>query len=311
MRDVHSTFREILRTRHNAEAAEQRRHPFTEDLQMSSTPEFSVIPSEEDMATLKRNLEFFPANSKAAKVLTAEQVESYNRDGFVRPLDIFTSAEITGIRQYFDRLLADAIAQGGDSYSISTAHLQHGGVYDILTHPRIVRKVADLLGEDVIAWGSHFFCKMPGDGRSVAWHQDASYWPLSPSRAVTVWLAIDDADRENACMKFISGSHHSGHLTYRRSDPDEHNVLDQTVEDAESFGEVVYDELRAGQISIHNDMLLHGSDANESQRRRCGLTLRYCRAEVRAEMGWNEKGVIVQGSDPTGHWSNAERPTTE
>ena len=139
--------------------------------------------------------------------------------------------------------------------------MKYGGVYDILTNKRIIDCVADLLGEDVVAWGSHFFCKMPGDGRAVAWHQDASYWPLTPSHAVTVWLAIDDADLDNGCMKFIAGSHHSGHLTYRKSSPEEHNVLDQTVPDAESYGEIVIDDLKAGQVSIHNDLLLHGSDA--------------------------------------------------
>ena len=215
------------------------------------------------------------------------------------------------IRGYFDRLLERTIAAGGNSYSISTAHMKYGGVYDILTNPRIVDCAADLLGEDVIAWGSHFFCKMPGDGRAVAWHQDASYWPLSPSHAVTVWVAIDDADLDNGCMKFIAGSHHSGHLTYRKSSPEEHNVLDQTVENAESFGTVVIDDLKAGQASIHNDLLLHGSDANLSTRRRCGLTLRYCNARVRAEMGWNEKGIVVRGSDAVGHWKNPPRPTVE
>ncbi len=48
----------------------------------------------------------------------------------------------------------------------------------------------------MIGWGSHFFCKMPNDGKTVAWHQDSSYWPLTPTKAVTVWLAVDDADPE-------------------------------------------------------------------------------------------------------------------
>jgi len=68
-----------------------------------------------------------------------------------------------------------SLAAGGDSYSISTAHLRYGRVYDILTHPRIVACIKDLIGENVIAWGSHFFCKMPGDGKRVSWHQDSSY----------------------------------------------------------------------------------------------------------------------------------------
>ena len=181
--------------------------------------------------------------------------------------------------------LAKELAAGGDSYSISTAHLKYGRVYDILTEPRIVAVVKDILGENVVGWGSHFFCKMPKDGKAVAWHQDASYWPLSPSRNVTVWLAIDDADVENACMRFVAGSHHHGAMTFRPSDPNEHNVLNQTIENVEQYGTFVDDILKAGEISLHSDLLLHGSNANDSDRRRCGLTLRYAAAEVRELAG--------------------------
>jgi hypothetical protein len=132
-----------------------------------------------------------------------------------------------------------------------------------------------------------------------------------PSRAVSVWLAIDDADTENGCMTFIAGSHHHGHLTYRESESGDHSVLDQVVEDPEQYGSEVIDELKAGQISIHSDLLLHGSDANNSDRRRCGLTLRYAAAEVRAGLGWNAKGVVVRGQDVHGHWANPPRPTAE
>ena len=170
---------------------------------------------------------------------------------------------------------------------------------------------ASLLGENVIGWGSHFFCKMPQDGKQVAWHQDASYWPLSPSKAVTCWLAVDDADVENACMRFVSGSHHHGAMTFRPSDPAEHNVLNQTIENVEQYGQFVDDCLKAGEISLHSDLLLHGSEANMSDRRRCGLTLRYAPVDVHAYMDWNQKGVWVSGSDATGHWANRARPTDE
>lgn len=278
---------------------------------MTGTREFKVLPSESELEVLKRNLTFHPADPASSRFLSREQIEGYNAQGFVRPLNIYSTEEITAIREYFNKLLEKTIASGGNSYSISTAHMKYGGVYDILTNKRIVDYVSDVLGENVVAWGSHFFCKMPGDGRAVAWHQDASYWPLTPSHAVTVWLAIDDADLENGCMKFIAGSHTSGHLTYRKSTPEEHNVLDQTVPDAESYGEIVVDDLKAGQASIHNDLLLHGSEANMSSRRRCGLTLRYAAAHVRAGMNWNEKGIVIRGSDPSGHWANPPRPVIE
>lgn len=265
-------------------------------------------PTNAELGRLERDFRFYSSTVTSPRQLGAEQVAGFNRDGFVKGLRIFEPDEAAVIRAYFDRLLARTLAEGGNSYSISTAHLRYGGVYDILTNPRIAGYVRDILGENVIGWGSHFFCKMPGDGKRVSWHQDANYWPLSPSKAVTVWLAIDDASVENACMRFIPGSHHYGHLTWRLSETDEGNVLDQTVPEAERFGQPVNDELSAGEMSIHSDLLLHGSEANNSNRRRCGLTLRYCPPDVHAEMGWNEKGVIVSGVDPTGHWANPPRP---
>jgi len=273
-----------------------------------TTKQFSVTPTEDELKAIGRDLRFHPSHNEHPRALTPTQIENFNRQGFVAPLDVYTLSEIAEIRNYFDDLLQRVVAAGGNSYSISSAHLRYGPVYDILTNPKIVDYVADLLGENVIAWGSHFFCKMPRDGKAVAWHQDASYWPLTPSKAVTVWLAIDDADLENACMKFIAGSHHFGHLTYRESSPADHNVLNQTIENAEQYGEIVADELKAGQVSLHSDLLLHGSEANDSYRRRCGLTLRYCSADVQAALGWNEKGVQVRGHDSKGHWSNNPRP---
>ncbi len=270
--------------------------------------QFSILPTAEELAQLGRDLHFYEVQNAAPKVLSAKQIERYNREGYVAPVRIYSDNEIQAIRKYFDELLDRVLRAGGDSYSISSAHLKYGPVYDILTDARIVDVVADLLGDDVIAWGSHFFCKMPRDGKAVAWHQDASYWPLSPSKAVTVWLAIDDADRENACMQFVAGSHKYGHMTYRPSDPGEHNVLNQSIDNPEQYGVIVDDVLKAGEVSLHSDLLLHGSEANNSDRRRCGLTLRYCSAEVHAGLGWNEKGVQVRGRDASGHWSNNSRP---
>src|SRR6476660_9954049 len=265
----------------------------------TTTPKF--IPTTDELGQLERDLRFRPSATEHPAILTRDQIAAFNRDGYLAGIRIFSEEEITGIRRYFDELLAKTLAAGGDSYSISTAHLRHRRVFDILTDLRLVACIRDLLGENVVAWGSHFFCKMPGDGKRVSWHQDSSYWPLTPSMAVTAWLAIDDADVENACMRYIPGSHVLGHLTYTLSENDEANVLNQTVAGVEKLGEPVPVGLKAGEISLHSDLLLHGSEANQSSRRRCGLTLRYCPADVRAGLGWNAKGVVVCGSDPSGH----------
>ncbi len=185
-------------------------------------------------------------------------------------------------------------------------------MYDLTTDGRILDYVQDLLGEDLVCWGTHFFVKMPGDGKRVAWHQDASFWPLTPSKTVTVWLAIDDADEANGAMQVIPGSHVQGQVAYEVSRPEENNVLNQTVINPEVYGEPkVVLALKAGQMSLHTGWVLHGSEANDSNRRRCGLTLRFVSADVRAPTGWNTNSIICRGSDPSEHWVNLPRPDGE
>ena len=270
-----------------------------------------IMPTWAQLAEMGRELQFHPSTTTHPKELTQEQVADFNRVGYIKGIPIFNETEIGGHRQYFDTLLANVLSEGGSSYSIISAHMKYGKVYDLLTHPKIVEYVKDLIGEDIIGWGAHYFCKMPHDPKNVGWHQDAGYWPLTPSKTVTVWLAIDDATVENGAMRFIAGSHHLGHLTARSSEPDENSVLGQIVENAEAHGEPVDVELKAGEISIHTDLLLHGSNANPSPKRRCGLTLRYCASDVRASFRWDREGVVVSGKDRNGHWGNPPRPAVD
>ena len=76
------------------------------------------------------------------------------------PFQGLAQDEASEIRAFFDGVLAAFIELGRSSYSISTAHLRFARIYQLVQHPRIVDAVADLLGENVVCWGSHFFCKM-------------------------------------------------------------------------------------------------------------------------------------------------------
>ena len=117
----------------------------------SSVPKF--IPTPEELSKVERDLRFHPSTVEHPKKLTAEQIAEFNRNGFRKGIRIFGEEEIAAIGRYFDDLLARTLAAGGDSYSISTAHLRYGRVYDLLTDPRIVASIKDLLGENVVAWG--------------------------------------------------------------------------------------------------------------------------------------------------------------
>jgi len=258
---------------------------------------------------LQRTLEFFPIVNPNPRVLTQAQIQQYNAKGYIFPLDVFTPTEIAEHRAYFDALMAKTEAAGWNSYSINGWHTRCDGLYDLVNESRILDYVQDLLGENLIGWATHYFAKMPGDGKRVSWHQDASYWPLTPSKTVTVWLAIDDADLENGAMQVIPGSHLHGQLDFEESDAAENNVLNQSVRTPESYGDSpVAFAMKAGQMSLHTDLLLHGSDPNRSQRRRCGLTLRFIPPDVRALKGWDRNSIIARGSDPAGYWGHNPRP---
>ncbi len=264
-------------------------------------------PTEEELRQVIRELKFVEASNENPRFLSPSQIEKYNEQGYLMPFDGLSSSEISDLRTFFDRILAEALAQGKNSYSISTAHLKFGQIHDLMRHPAILAPVKDLLGKDLVAWGAHFFCKMPMDGKRVPWHQDCPYWPLTPTRTATVWLAIDDAIPENANMRFIGGSHLIGVIDYEMSDsPD--LVLSREVKDESRFGQPVDVALKAGQFSIHSDLLLHGSEANRSSKRRSGLTMRYAASEVKAYLGWEQKGILVSGEDESGHWRNLPRP---
>ena len=261
---------------------------------------------------LNRVRQFFPLGVDNPRLLTRQQIDHYNTKGYIFPLEVFSADEIAGYRAYFDDLLPKALNAGWDSYEITNWHKYCAGVWDLVTNSRILDYVQDLLGETLILRHSHFFAKLPGDGKRVSWHQDASYWPLSVSKVASAWLALDDADVANGAMQVIPGSHLRAQVAFEKSSADEQNVLNQTVHNPEQYGDPpVAIELKAGQMSLHSDWVLHGSEPNNSNRRRCGLALRFLSADVRAYNGWNVHSIVCRGSEPTGHWANHPRPAGE
>lgn len=258
------------------------------------------------------DLSFAPVNNPKPKRLTPKQIAFYNEHGYLMPFTVYDALHAERNRAYFDYLLAElrTYNDGRDAYAINGYHTRCKGIYEIATHPAILDLVEDLVGPNVIAWGTHFFCKLPGDPKHVHWHQDASYWPLSPARTVTVWLAIDDADVENACMHFLPGTHRRGHLEYKK--PETPGVLWQEITGIDKYGKPVADILKAGQLSLHADMLAHGSGPNQSSRRRCGLTIRYCPPSVEpVNRDWGGNAILCRGTCDNPHWAFPPKPAGE
>jgi ectoine hydroxylase-related dioxygenase (phytanoyl-CoA dioxygenase family) len=129
-----------------------------------------------------------------------------------------------------------------------------------------------------------------------------------------VWLAVDDVDAANAAMQFVPGSHRGGPIAHEVLAEDGSRVLTRRATGMAGRPERFVNALRAGQASLHSDLLLHGSEPNRSERRRAGLTLRYAAADVRLLDGydaWRASAVHVLDGDPSGFWPHRGRPVGE
>ena len=260
----------------------------------------------------QRDIEFFPVAVPHTKTLSRAQVTQFNELGYISPLDALTPTEAIANRCYFDDLLArvKAYDDGRNAYSIMGYQNHCKGIWDLAQHPRILDYVEDLLGSDFVCWSTHYFCKLAQESKHVPWHQDATYWPVRPTKTVTAWLAIDDVDHANSPMRFIPKSHRLGGLEWRKAEGD--FVLHQEIPDAQHYGQPYDNVLKAGQMSLHASTLIHGSEPNRSTRRRCGLTFRYIPSHCGVLEGAERvlRDAVVCRGDP-GHWVRTPRPEAD
>ena len=162
---------------------------------------------------------------------------------------------------------------------LTNMHLKESFIWELATDSRLLDLIQILLGNSFKMLSTHFFCKYPGKKTKsfVAWHQDVTYWELKPPKVCGAWIALDDSDIENGCMRVISGSHRQGLIDHGISEK-EGNMLGHNQQIEEKYlkkNNIVNLCLNAGQISIHDGLLIHSSNPNRSKRRRCGLTVRF------------------------------------
>jgi len=216
-------------------------------------------------------------------MLTSEDIATYRRDGILVPAYRLPGDRLAALRAAVEAVIA--ANPGTRPEKLVSAHIAAGGpegvkghaaFMDLARDPAILDLVEPLIGPDIILWGGHLFCKPAGDGQAVPWHQDGHYWPIRPLATVSVWVALDDSTPENGCLRVIPGSHaarrHYPHEQVDGRDLALDRVLAPGSFEVSQARDVVLD---AGQMSLHEVYLLHGSAANRSPKRRAGIALRY------------------------------------
>ncbi|MGH7491980.1 MAG: phytanoyl-CoA dioxygenase family protein [bacterium] len=154
----------------------------------------------------------------------------------------------------------------------------------LISDDRLLDVAEQFIGPNIALFASHYICKRPYDGQAVLWHQDGTYWPLEPMAVVTLWLAIDNADAENGCMRVLPRTQHLLLLAPEEliTRNDDNNVLGSGIDPAQIDETQAVDiVLQAGDVSVHHPNVIHGSNANTSARWRRGLTIRYIPSTTR------------------------------
>ena len=206
-------------------------------------------------------------------MLTSDQVLHYHENGYIVPDYRLPDKVLADIRSDHDRL----VSRNPQFRNYCPNLLAHD--LRFLTYariPEILDMVEQTLGSDFALWNSSFFAKPAFGGQATPWHQDGEYWPLRPLATCTVWMAIDKATLDNGCLRLIPGSHKQQMLREHQINSSPDLTLNQELIATEfSKDEAVDLTLEAGQISLHDIYLVHGSEENKSPNPRRGMTLRY------------------------------------
>jgi non-heme Fe2+,alpha-ketoglutarate-dependent halogenase len=235
------------------------------------------------------------------KHLTEAQVQAYHRDGCVFPFSLLTREEAAKIRQQFEQIEAIIGGEAQQRFRIK-AHLPFPWLNDLIRHPRLLDAIEDIIGPDILCWGSSFFTKNGHDPRFVSWHQDSTYYGLKPPETLTAWVAFTDSKVDSGCMRFIPGTHRAGRLKHQETF-DKDNLLSrgQTIPEVDEASAVDI-VLNAGEFSLHSEFVVHGSNPNNSGDRRIGFSIHYVAPRVRQALFEGGTAAVVRGKDTHGYW---------
>lgn len=242
--------------------------------------------------------------------LSEAQRSSYEKNGYLCPLPAlephqaarFLASYMEYSNRNRDRL---ATMSPRERYQVfSETHFALPWVHKIVTYPRILDAVESVLGPDFLVWNTNWFTKMIGDKTFISWHQDGTYWKLSPPKVVTAWVALTPSQPVTGCMRIAPGTHLTPAMPQRQTD-NQNNALSRGQEIAVKVDEkhAVDLALMPGEMSLHNIWIAHGSNPNQStDTPRIGLAIRYVSTEVHQESPKKPIGMLVRGRDTYGHF---------
>ena len=241
-------------------------------------------------------------------LVTAEQVDTFQHDGYVILPQITTEEDLSEIRVIYDRLFARRNGWNeGDFFDyVGTDEIGKEAALPQMLYlskyaPKLRRtrfwanaQVASrqILGSDARYIFDHGIRKPPRVGAATSWHQDRAYSPRnSPPSMVTVWLALEDVSIDMRCMHYIPGSHRGPLYEHRSVGGDDriHGLEALGIDTSRALAHPV----AAGTAILHHSGTLHYAGPNTSDRVRRAYAVAFCTGtaedqSVQKEHSWNE-----------------------
>jgi hypothetical protein len=250
--------------------------------------------------------------------LTSEQLASYHREGYLIFRDpVLPADKFNALKAHFEAKLA-ALPPEIRPEAMDVPHYGDAKLFDWIFADEILDLVEPVLGPNIALWSSHFICKPKGNGKRVPWHEDSYYWQkrLEPMNVCTVWLALDPSTRANGCMKVIPRTHDNGYSEYESVDQEKNVFNIEIKKHLVDESRQVFIELQPNQASLHNARLMHGSDPNTSDIRRCGYTMRFISTATKLHLDPGQEHLsriyLARGKDIAGNrYADPNKPDIE
>jgi hypothetical protein len=230
------------------------------------------------------------------KLLTESQHRCYRQQGLLFPLEVLSPENVRRYRAACDDL-EEQLGGKPRTVQVRQMHLHFRWACELALEPRVLDAVEAVIGPNVLVWATELFAKHPQDTAiSIGWHRDQPYLGFDPRHATTAWIALADSTSENGCMQAVLEADR------QRAAGDKKSNCEPPPE-----SELVNVLLRAGQMSLHDGHLLHGSGANQSSHKRVGFVVRYVSPEARPGSEFSP-AILARGTDDYGHFRLVDPP---
>ena len=213
-------------------------------------------------------------------MLTAEQIETFNTDGYLSVDSVLSLEELDELRRVTGEFVEQSrnVTENDATFDLEPGHTaespqlrriirpvsKHPVYEKFVYHEDILDIVESLLGPNLRYHNNKMNMKNPGHGSAVEWHQDWAFYPHTNDDLLEVGIALDDMTEENGALMVIPGSHKDKIWDHHQDGLFVGAVTDPTFQPDDAVSVTV----KAGGITLHHVRMVHGSKPNESDKPR-------------------------------------------